>query len=95
MPGREARTRRRDVTTEDRAGATDAGALARRQAFGHLPADEPFDDPFEDRRREHAGGDGDVTGDSGDGEAGDRADHEVAELHRWPQQGVERRRAGR
>ena len=81
--------RGRDITTEDRAGAAGPGALARREAFGHLPADEAFDHPFEDRRCEHTAATARLRRDSGDGEAGDRADHEVAELHRWPQHRVE------
>ena len=77
------------ATAQHRADLAGAGPLTDREVVGHLLADDPLDDELEPIAEHHADGDGEVTVDERDDEAGDRADDEVAELHRQPEQRVE------
>ena len=96
VPGREARSRRRDVTAaQDGPGLAGARPLADGEVVGHLPADDSLDHQLQRHRQHHADGDGEVTVDERDRQAGGGADHEVAELHRQPEERVEPIRAAR
>ena len=89
MPRREARPRRRHVAAQDGADLAGARPLADGEVVGHLLADDALGHQLEHHRQHHADGDGEVAVDDRDRQAGDRADHQVAELHRQPQHRIE------
>ena len=78
--------RRRAQHGTDLAGAR---PLTHGEIAGHLPADDPFRDQLEHHRRDRADGDDEVAIDDGDSKPGGGADHEVAQLHRQPQDRIE------
>ena len=67
----------------------DARPLADGEVVGHLPAHDALGHQLQRHRQDHPDGHGEVAGDERDRQPGGGADHEVAELHRQPEEHVE------